>query len=167
MTELESCALAVIGRDGPCTRYHVMQVFAASQTSRWSSTAGSIYPLIKRLIGRGLIQELPAVRGTARIALTDQGMATVRRWVISPAADLGGPIDDPIRTRSFFLGSVSEAESRVARMIWREQTVDALARCEAELATFERAGDMAQIHATRGTRRQLKARLDWLDQDFD
>ena len=91
----------------------------------------------------------------------------MHRWIVSPAADLGGPIDDPIRTRSFFLAAVSEAESRAARMIWREQTVDALARCEAELASFERAGYIAQIHATRGTRRQLKARLDWLDQDFD
>jgi DNA-binding PadR family transcriptional regulator len=166
LTELESCALAVIGRDGPCTRYHVMRIFAASQTSRWSSTAGSIYPLIRRLIARGMIEEIPGTKGSGQIGLSDTGRATVQRWIVSPTADLGGPIDDPIRTRSFFLNAVSSAESAAARGMWRDQTLAALARCEEQLAEFDRAGDTAQIQATRGTRRQLKARLDWLDNDF-
>lgn len=166
LTELENCVLGVIGRDGPCTRYHVMREFARSQTSRWSSTAGSIYPLIHRLSVRGLIAASAETTRPA-IALTEAGRVAVRRWIVSATPDLGGPIDDPIRTRSFFLAAVDKVEEEQARALWRRLTIEALVACETRLGEFEEAGNRAEVHAMRGVRRQLVARLEWLDHDFE
>ena len=164
LSELESCVLAVIGRDGPCTRYHVMRIFAGSQTLRWSSTAGSIYPLVARMTKRGLVTKVPGSR--AEIVLTELGRRMVDDWLVSGAEKLGGPIDDPIRTRSYFLGHLEERAQALAVHRWREATRMEIAEGERRKAEFERAGDRAQARAHDGILRQLRSRLDWLNDEF-
>lgn len=164
LSELESCVLAVIGRDGPCTRYHVMRIFAGSQTLRWSSTAGSIYPLVARMTKKGLVTKAPGSK--AEIALTEIGRRVVQDWLISDSEKLGGPIDDPIRTRSYFLGHLEEGARAIAVDRWREATRMEIVEGERRKAEFERAGDRAQARAHDGILRQLRARLDWLNDDF-
>jgi PadR family transcriptional regulator len=48
LTELESCVLGVVWQRGPCTAYTVRR-------EHWSSSAGSIYPVLARLESLGLI----------------------------------------------------------------------------------------------------------------
>jgi DNA-binding PadR family transcriptional regulator len=164
LSELESCVLAVIGRDGPCTRYHVMRIFAGSQTSRWSSTAGSIYPLVARMTKKGMVRNISDKRG--EVALTGAGRRVVEEWLVSDAEKLGGPIDDPIRTRSYFISALDEDAQAIAVGRWREATQLEIAEGERRKAEFERVGDHAQARAHSGILRQLRARLEWLNEDF-
>ena len=55
LTELEGAALGVVVRDGPCTSYVVKEMFRGSPSEFWSGSAGSIYPLMRRLEERGLV----------------------------------------------------------------------------------------------------------------
>lgn len=109
LTELEGAALGVVARDGPCTAYSVKEVFRASPSDFWSGSAGSIYPLMKRLEDRGLlISESSSTgrRGSQLYRVTRGGRAAFRRWLtdVERATAIGF---DPLRTRMVFLSALS------------------------------------------------------------
>ena len=61
LSELEGAVLGLIWRQGPLTAHAVRSVFAGSPTPYFSGSEGSIYAVVRRLEGRGLI------RGQARL----------------------------------------------------------------------------------------------------
>jgi len=81
LSTLELTALGVVWKQGPCTAYAVMREFAGSQTLAYRSGAGSIYPLLKRLRGVGLLSE-----GEGKLRITSAGIERLRAW-----AQLGNP----------------------------------------------------------------------------
>ena len=111
LTEVEGCALGVVWQRGPCTAYEVRMEFAISSTPRWSASAGSIYPALKRLLERKLVAaeaEDWGPRSKTRFAITRRGIALLHRWIGPPfSAGIAGPTFDPIRTRSCFLGAMT------------------------------------------------------------
>lgn len=112
LTDLEGAALADIARHGPTTSYAVAKTFAESPSEFWSGSAGAVYPMIKRLETRGLLEAVQGINGRrARTdyCITDTGRDALRAWLLDAdrAAGLGF---DPLRTRAIHLDLVSREE---------------------------------------------------------
>jgi DNA-binding PadR family transcriptional regulator len=108
LTELEGATLGAVVRDGPCTSYGVKELFRASPSEFWSGSAGSIYPLMKRLEQRGLVTSESGStgrRGHHTYRATAKGRRAFMRWLTDAerAAAMGF---DPLRTRLVFLGQI-------------------------------------------------------------
>ena len=109
LTELEGAALGAVVRDGPCTSYAVKELFRASPSEFWSGSAGSIYPLMKRLEQRGLVASESGStgrRGHRTYRATAKGRRAFKRWMTDAerAAAMGF---DPLRTRLVFMDQLS------------------------------------------------------------
>jgi DNA-binding PadR family transcriptional regulator len=167
LTEVEGCALGVVWQRGPCTAYEVRMEFAISSTPRWSASAGSIYPALKRLLARKLVEAAAedwGPRSRTRFAITRRGLAALHRWVGPPfAAGVVGPAFDPLRTRSCFLGAM--ARPARARFVdhARRATRTALGALRAEARRPFAPGDFEAMSVS-GSILELEARLSWLDQ---
>lgn len=165
LTELDFCVLGVIWRFGPMTAYRVRKIFRDSPTAGWSSSSGSIYPSIRRLVGAGLASADSAEdrRGTQALAITPQGLEGLNGWVLGLAPPLGTATPDPIRTRAQFITSVP-AEERT-KFVAEARRITTGALCLLEEAAETRAGDRAKVLdqlGTLGSILELKARLEWL-----
>jgi DNA-binding PadR family transcriptional regulator len=112
LTDLEGATLVQIARDSPTTAYAVARTFANSPSEFWSGSAGSVYPLIKRMQTRGLViaaQSAQGKRAHSNLSLSKAGNAAMRVWLLDAkrAAGLGF---DPLRTRAVHLDLVSAIE---------------------------------------------------------
>jgi DNA-binding PadR family transcriptional regulator len=167
LTEVEGCALGVVWQRGPCTAYEVRMEFAVSSTPRWSASAGSIYPALKRLLARRLVEaesEDWGPRSKTRFAITARGRAQLQRWIGPPFGGvLAGPTFDPIRTRSCFLGAMARPQR--ARFVnqARRETRSALEVLRGEAALPYDEGDFEAM-SLRGSVLELEARMRWLDE---
>jgi DNA-binding PadR family transcriptional regulator len=166
LTELESCVLAVIWRNAPCSAYVVQKVFAASLTPEWSSSAGSIYPVLRRLLALALVAHEQEAWGRSTKAVyrpTGEGEAAVRQWISElGAAALTAP-PDPVRTRAFFLDALSPAARLDALRAALQATETALTgarRSVQEVAGNGPVDELAQL----GLVFQLEGRRAWLEQ---
>lgn len=129
LTELEGAALASVVRDGPCTSYAVKERFRTSPSEFWSGSAGSIYPLMRRLEAWGLVAAKRGAtggRGHRLYRATPAGRRAFRRW-LTDAARAAGMGFDPLRTRMMFLDRLSPA----ARARFRDDVAAALERIPA------------------------------------
>ena len=160
VTELEGGVLSEIRARGACTAYQVRRMFAGSRSHEWSGSAGAVYPAIKRLTERGLIdaaRDAEDARGTQLLRLTAEGEAAVRAW----AADVGravGPGVDPFRTRSTEWDALPPAKRRALETKLERAL-------EARIAELEHA--IAADETGCGPRLELdlalqRSRLDWL-----
>jgi DNA-binding PadR family transcriptional regulator len=154
LTDLEGAAMAEIARLGTATSYAVAQSFAQSPSEFWSGSAGAVYPMIKRLAARGLLQADPAATGQrARLDyhLTTEGLAAMEHWLLDArrAAGIGF---DPLRTRLTHLDLVTP-DQRKAFL----SEVRALSHEFATRPVFPGRPIPQKIHAS-----WLKARAVWL-----
>jgi DNA-binding PadR family transcriptional regulator len=119
LTELEGAVLGAVVRDGPCTSYAVKELFRASPSDFWSGSAGSIYPLMKRLEQQGLVASKRGStgrRGHRTYRATPKGRRAFARWM-TDAERTAAMGYDPLRTRLVFVGQLSQrtrAEFRAA-----------------------------------------------------
>lgn len=164
-TELEGCVLGIVWERGPCTAYVIRTVFLESLSPYWSGSAGSIYPLVARLEARGLVAARVEPRGgrsRKELSLTPEGLAALRTWLL-PLPEWTGPVPvDPVRTRMFFLGSLSPEEQEAFLA-----DAEAKARAGAEAVREEhetalRKGEIWEARATRGALLVQEARIAWL-----
>lgn len=164
MNDLEMAILSAIARHGPRSAYSVREEFRRSFVSTWSSSTGSIYPAVKRLLAKNfLAASAPGDgRGTRLLEATPAGLDAVKKWIGS-IIDLpkGAPFD-PIRTRlqNIALLGLPEMLKLIDRSI--EISQDLLSSMLAEL----RQGiilDRFEYMATSATAMQIEARLRWLD----
>jgi DNA-binding PadR family transcriptional regulator len=154
LTDLEGAALAEIESRGSTTSYVVAQTFARSPSEFWSGSAGAVYPLVKRLAARKLLEATAAATGKrARIdyRVTAAGRAALEDWLLDAqrAAGLGF---DPLRTRLGHLHLVAP-ERRAAFL----QQVRALTAETARRPAFVGQPTMMRIHQS-----WLQARVRWL-----
>jgi DNA-binding PadR family transcriptional regulator len=167
LTEVEGCALGVVWQRGPCTAYEVRMEFAISSTPRWSASAGSIYPVLKRLLARKLVvaeAEDWGPRSKTRFAITRAGLAQLHRWVGPPFAPArAGPSFDPLRTRSCFLGAMARPARAKFVNEARRATRAELEILRARAAMPYTEGDFDAM-SLRGSVLELEARLRWLDE---
>ena len=167
LTELECVVLGVAAKFGPLSPYAVRQHFAGSLTSRFSSSTGSIYPVLKRLEEAGLISSRASPRGRqarSRVSATAAGRRALRRWLAGAPepGELAAP-SDPLRTRLYFVGLLSPKEQQR----FFEQALDGLrqelAASEAYVETYGTEGPEAISRlAARGAVFAARARIRWL-----
>ena len=162
--ELDRVVLAVIARSHGMTAYQVRREFGGSPAPQWSSSAGSIYPAVKRLISCGLVQAGEAAdgRGKQLLTVTPEGRREAEDWVLSIDDEVGGPVADPLHTRAQFLSLLTPA----ARAAFIARAANANEQALAKVATVCRnlqAGRTDDaLRGALGVFHQLKARQNWL-----
>jgi len=165
LTELESATLGVIRQLQPCSTYEVRQAFARAATRAWSSSAGTIYPVIEKLVKLGLArsQARPGdPRGRRDLAVTLRGEREIVRWVLALSTQHAASQPDPIRTRLHFLELLDSRDMRVRFLTAAEGFTRAeIARTRAFLKTEHTNAEIDYL-ASLGGLYQLEARLKWL-----
>lgn len=166
LTELEQCVIGVVWRDGPMTAYEIASLFAASLSPYWSGSAGAIYPVVKRLAGRGLLSGTEKAWNRSKrtlLTVTRKGRSALRAWLRPPlAVEVGAPSFDSVRTRMFFVEALPPAGRLAfvqdAMRVSRAQLVLTRRR----LAEQEAAGEDSEALGSLGVIYELEARLRWL-----
>jgi len=161
-TELDFSVLGVIARDGPITAYAVRQQFKNSLVPSWSSSPGSIYPAIRRLIAGRLIRsgEVTDGRHRQQLSATPKGQDALRQWLLTVTAVLGRPSMDAIRTRAQFIERLPTKD----QLRFFDDSIDAtsMALSELERLSGELKLGAGERLGAEGVRAELKARLAWL-----
>ena len=110
LSEIEGCVLGLLSVDGPATPYAIRKVFLESPNPQWSGSAGTIYPLIERLLRRKLVRSKVCLTGKRRghrISVAPSGSRALRQWLSVPIPEwVAGVPPDPLRTRIRFLGAI-------------------------------------------------------------
>jgi len=166
LTELDFCVLGVIWECGPLSAYRVRARFAESNTATWSSSAGSIYPSIRRLVRAGLAVagSRQDERGTRHVGITAKGRERLRTWLIDLSPKLGTATADPIRTRAQFVTSVPYQDR--LRFLDTAQTITRAALKEVEAVTKAQSASsdtLLEYIGNLGSVFELRARLQWLN----
>lgn len=101
LTDSEGALLSLVLRQQPITAYQIGKFFAASPVHTFNTSTGKLYPLIRRLTDRGLLNAEEVAgdqRGTHRFVCTDVGKQVLKDWVLTlrPEHDL---LHDPLRKK--------------------------------------------------------------------
>jgi DNA-binding PadR family transcriptional regulator len=166
LTELDNCILGVIWREGPMSAYDVRSHFAQSTTVAWSSSTGTVYPAIRRLVLAALLTAgaRTGPRKRQLLSVTAEGMAALRHWLAKVGTDLGSPTADPIRTRVHFLAALGQAERQHVLRNYRSITEAAYERLKAIAdQRAKTAVEQSERLGTLGALMEVRARLEWLD----
>src|ERR1044071_1630985 len=120
LTDHEGTFLSLVLRIQPATAYQVTKIYEDSPVSNFNTSKGKIYPLIRRLVERGL-----------------QGKKAVREWVtqIRPTHLL---LDDPLRTKVQSFGLLSREE----QIAWIVEVKERLHEKLAELEAYKKEVDV-------------------------
>ncbi len=150
--------------DRPRTGYGLLKHFEQSLAYAWPASHSQIYPELARLLEDGLIEQTSAgARNSKTYAVTDAGLAEVRRWLRDTEPDRRVRSDAALRTFFLWLLEPDEAREHLER-----ERVHARARLE-ELLEIRGAprepGRKEQAFgvALEGGIRSLESRLAWLD----
>jgi len=154
--------------DRPRTGYALLKHFGQSLAYAWPASHSQIYPELARLLSEGLIEETETgPRGSRTYALTDAGLAEVRRWLRETEPDRRVRSDAALRT--FFLWLLEPGEARAHLLRERDHTraqLDELERIRAEPAGSS-GKERAFRLALEGGIAVTEARLAWLDAALD
>ena len=144
LTEIEGAILSEIEHRGNTTAFRVRRAFELSPSIEWSGSSGAIYPAIKRLRDRGLVDgaHIADRRATVRLSLTPAGQAAMTAWACDAerASSVG---IDPFRLRAGIWQRLGGAERQAALL----QTADAIRQNIAFLREY-RAG-LDDVEAAR------------------
>lgn len=158
LSALELTALGVILKRGPCLAHAVVREFAGSQTSAYRSGAGSIYPLLKRLTGAGLLKVVQK-----KYTLTEAGMGALREWLRPPFPDGDFSTSlDVLRSRAYFLRLLTPLEIVEFVDYSRVELEKLLGECRETWRHYIEAGDPFSEMAMLGAIKETEARLAWL-----
>ncbi len=166
LSELEGVALGIVSRDGPCTPYAVRKFLKHSPSSHWQGSAGSIYPMLSRLEQQGLVKSKTDAadgRGRRLLYITAKGKKALTQWINrGTEPELVSAISDHIRTRVFFIGSLT-AEQRCAFVAESCKALNEFLQItEQRLDETDRDTDPFAWFACENVVLQAKARAQWL-----
>jgi len=166
VSELEHVVLGVVRLKQPCSAYGIRMVFAESPSSHWSGSAGAIYPLVRRLEGRGLLKSTKRRRDrreTRLYRLTRKGRNRLVSWLRPPLPEAAGlMVLDPLRVRVRFLEAVEVRERYAIVDEAKTKLGEQLKRLGHEAETARERGEVFMYLSHRGAMRGLQAQLDWL-----
>jgi DNA-binding PadR family transcriptional regulator len=161
VNEHEGAVLGLISRSQPLTRYQLYKAFQQSPTTTYNTSKGSLYPLVTRLIERGLVgvEENKSRRDAELLSLTRSGYAALTRWI-----EQTGPqhsfINDPMLLRVMALSDVSREE----RIRWIADAKGLLLDRKHQLLDYEESAASPYDDIVHGTAIAiLDAKLEWLD----
>lgn len=161
LTELEAHVLAQIAVHQPVSAYDVMKALARSPVSSLSGSTGAIYPIVKRLRDRGLVESAPVAgspRRTEALSCTAEGRAAAARWV-GAVSDADLLPHDPLRSKILFFSLLTKQE-QMRFLLEASRALEA--KLEA-IETYARTIDGANTElAIAGAVSSTKARRRWL-----
>jgi DNA-binding PadR family transcriptional regulator len=149
--------------DRPKSGYDLTRLFATTLANAWSARHSQIYPELARLHAAGLVRVSGrGPRGRVEYAITDAGLAEVRRWLSAPSALPANR--DEAALRSFFLWLMEPEQARAH--LRRERELHAAKLCEYEAiaatpVSNPRTGDF-RIMLERGIRYE-RGVVEWAD----
>jgi len=164
LSELEGCVLGLVWRDGPCTPYAVRRELRGSPNPHWGHSAGSIYPVFRRLEKASLISAEPHATGARKgfhYRVTAAGRRALRRWLGPPVSELSAALPpDPLRTRMAFLGVLEKTEQLAFLDSARSRIEEQLERVDPYRTRF--AHDPHARLVSDGAAATIRTRLDWI-----
>jgi DNA-binding PadR family transcriptional regulator len=164
-SELEAVVLGLVWKKGPCTAHAVRIEFAASQSSHWSGSAGSIYPLMRRLEEHGLLasrQEEVGRRPRRLYSITAAGRKALRGWLLASDPAVYSVQYDPIRIRAWFLGLLTDRQQQAALERAQQELSTRLEQLDRDHDEYLAQGWIHSAVAVDGVRAVTRARIDWL-----
>jgi PadR family transcriptional regulator AphA len=104
-------ALLGLLAEEPGSGYDLMRKFDLSLANVWPATQSQIYTELTRLADAGLITvSAEGPRGRKEYAITGEGRAELRKWMLDPAPPQ--PVRYPLLLRTFFLNAIEPDEAR-------------------------------------------------------
>ncbi len=168
LTDLEHTVLGVLWRDGASTPYRLRREFLDSPIPSWSGSAGSIYPLVRRLEREGLLASEDSAsdrRGTRLYDLTPAGRRALKRWLLPPLPRRDAlPGVDAVRSRLLFLQLLTARERARFLAQIQAQLDDAVTELRAIVTDAEEGGDQIHVLASRGGLKVAEARCAWFSE---
>lgn len=125
---------AVLGllAESPASGYDLMKLFNVSLANVWPATQSQVYGELTKLTTAGLVEVAAhGPRGRKEYAITDDGLAELRHWLIEVEPTGQQRHDGLLRT--FFLGIVTPLEAQTYLLHQAERA----ARTRAELEHLE------------------------------
>ena len=160
--EAEGAVLGLLARARPLSRYQILRFFQNSPARFQNVSKGSLYPLVSRLLERGMIasEEGQGPHGAPVYSLTDLGRTALRNWTIRLHSRDMLPLDS-LEQRVFSLTELAPAE----RIAWVAQAKELILAKKAELEGHrERMTSYAYGEIVyRADQERLEAKLSWLD----
>jgi DNA-binding PadR family transcriptional regulator len=164
--DLEMVVLGIVLKAGPCTPYTVRKELEGSPSPHFSSSPGSVYPIIRRLEKAGRLRSAAGRRGKQKrrlYSITADGRRALRGWLSPPLPDSAvGMTFDPLRTRLYFLAALPPARRAALLAHAAERLDDAIAQARGDLRRYEAAGDDFSRLAAEGGVTELLARRRWI-----
>jgi DNA-binding PadR family transcriptional regulator len=159
VNEYEGAVLGALARIEPATRYRLVKTFRESPTNSHSPSNGSLYPLVARLISRGMIESRPGSRRSEQLSLTEDGQRALAGWVAGT-----GPqhsiADDPLLQRVMSLGDLPTEEQ--VRWIVSAKALLLDKKDELQTNRSTAGGPYAEVvHSTAIA--IVNTKLEWLD----
>jgi DNA-binding PadR family transcriptional regulator len=163
---LMSLRYALLGSlaDQPRTGYALLKHFEQSLAYAWPASHSQIYPELARLVDDGLIEQTDSgARNSKTYAVTDAGLADMRRWLLETAPERRVRSDAALRTFFLWLLTPDEAEHQLEdeRSYW-QGVLDEFRRIREEPTGRNKKARTLRI-ALEGGIRTVEARLAWLD----
>ncbi|QIG81052.1 PadR family transcriptional regulator [Stakelama tenebrarum] len=162
LSDSEGTFLGLVLRAQPITAYQVAKVYDRSPVSNFNTSKGKIYPLMRRLVERGLLvkeQVAGDARGTEQLRCTDLGREAVRQWVLE-ARETHVMLEDPLRTKVQSFDLLTPAE----RIEWILSAKESLAEQLDRLESYQAGVDVPFKEFVHDNAvRSVQARIAWLD----
>ena len=151
--------------DQPRTGYALLKHFEQSLAYAWPASHSQIYPELARLQHDGLIEQTGSgARNSKTYAVTDRGLAEVRRWLRESEPDRRVRSDAALRTFFLWLLEPAEAVERLdAERTYWQGVLDEFLRIQDEPTGHDKKSRTFRI-ALEGGIAGVEARLAWLDQ---
>ena len=150
--------------DRPRTGYELLKHFEQSLAYAWPASHSQIYPELARLLEESLIEQAASgPRGSKTYALTDAGLAEVRRWLRETEPDRR--VRNEASLRIFFLWLLEPEEVRLhlERELgyWRGMRAELEEIRELPIDTSRK--ERAFRRSLEGGIRMSEARIEWLE----
>ena len=164
-SELECLILGFIAL-GATSGYAMRKALQGMKGNRWSVESGSIYRALRRLELDGMVEVTGRVgipnRQRIEYRLSSVGQVVLQSWLErTPEEEEFRHINDPIRTRSYFLELLEPSLRLQTVRTWIVENKKVLEVLKAESVLHQDVHDMP-AYALRSLLWQAEARHDWL-----
>ncbi len=169
VNDLEMVILGIVYKQGPCTPYAVRMEFEGSPSSHFSSSPGSIYPIMERLeTQQGWLESEESTRGKQRrflYSLTSSGVKALRGWYTKKQVDEACTMTfDPLRTRMYFIEALTDKQ----RTRFLQDATTALkaniTMAKIDVKRYRESGDLWSELAAKGALASLESRKRWIEE---
>jgi DNA-binding PadR family transcriptional regulator len=163
LTEHEGMLLALAFREQPVTAYHLFRLIGESPVTSINASKGQVYPAIRRLKERGLIESRKVAgdgRNAEELVVTEAGCRAVTNWTLT-IGEAHIVLDDPLRSRVLSFDLLSRSQQI-------EWIVNAKALVKKRRETLDAFNSTVTLPfqelAYRSAAGALNAKMEWLDE---